>query len=117
MWKQGQVAWKEYGEIIQAARDQVRKAKALIELNLARDIKGNKKSFYKYVGDKRKTRENVGTLPKETGDLVTWDMDKAEVRNDFFASVFTGKCSSPRKRERDFLQGHVMIGPVVMALN
>ncbi|GAB0184895.1 mitochondrial enolase superfamily member 1 [Grus japonensis] len=33
-------------EIVQAARDQVRKAKALIELNLARDIMGNKKSSY-----------------------------------------------------------------------
>ncbi|KAK4823706.1 hypothetical protein QYF61_005772 [Mycteria americana] len=58
--------------------DQIRKAKALIELNLARDVKGNKKSFYRYVGDKRKTRENVGPLWKETGDLVTWDMEKAE---------------------------------------
>ncbi|GAB0181903.1 hypothetical protein GRJ2_000655600 [Grus japonensis] len=46
-WKQGQVAWEKYREIVQAARDQVRKAKALIELNLARDIKGNKKSFYR----------------------------------------------------------------------
>ena len=53
-WKQGQVAWEEYREIVRAARDQVRKAK---ELNLARDIKGNKKRFYRYVGDKRKTRE------------------------------------------------------------
>ncbi|KAK4807184.1 hypothetical protein QYF61_024304 [Mycteria americana] len=93
-WKQGQVAWEEYREIVQAARDQVRKAKAQMELNLARDVKGNKKSFYRYVGDKRKTRENVGPLRKETGDLVTWDMEKAEVLNDFFASVFTGKCSS-----------------------
>ena len=93
-WKQGQVAWEEYREIVRAARDQVRKAKALIELNLARDVKGNKKSFYRYVGDKRKTRENVGPLRKETGDLVTRDMEKAEVHNDFFASVFTGKCSS-----------------------
>ncbi|GAB0175757.1 mitochondrial enolase superfamily member 1 [Grus japonensis] len=93
-WKQGQVAWEEYREPVRAARDQVRKAKALIELNLARDVKGNKKSFYRYVSDKRKTKENVGPLQKEMGDLVTWDMEKAEVLNDFFASVFTGKCSS-----------------------
>ena len=30
----------------------------------------------------------------ETGDLATTDMEKAEVLNNFFASVFTGKCSS-----------------------
>ncbi|PKU41566.1 hypothetical protein llap_8141 [Limosa lapponica baueri] len=93
-WKQGQVAREEYTEIVQAARDQVRKAKALIKLNLTRDIKGNMKSFYKCVSDKRKTRENVGPIWKEMGDLITWDMDKAEVLNDFFASVFASKGSS-----------------------
>ncbi|KFU99993.1 hypothetical protein N340_08025, partial [Tauraco erythrolophus] len=93
-WKQGQVAWEEYRAIVRATRDQVRKAKALIELNLARDIKGNKKNFYRYVSDKKRSRENVGPLRKETGDLATRDMEKAEVLNDFFASVFTGKSSS-----------------------
>ncbi|GAB0179271.1 UDP-glucose:glycoprotein glucosyltransferase 2 [Grus japonensis] len=93
-WKQGQVAWEEYRETVRAARDQVRKAKALIELNLARDVKDNKKSFYRYVSEKRRTRENVGPLRNETGDLVTQDMEKAEVLNNFFASVFTGKCLS-----------------------
>ncbi|GAB0209359.1 hypothetical protein GRJ2_003401600 [Grus japonensis] len=93
-WKQGQVAWEEYRETVRAARDQVRKAKALIEISLARDVKGNKKSFYRYVSDKRRTRENVGPLQNETGDLVTQDMEKAEVLNDFFASVFTGNCLS-----------------------
>ncbi|GAB0209094.1 mitochondrial enolase superfamily member 1 [Grus japonensis] len=93
-WKQGQVAWEEYRETVGAARDQVRKAKAMIELNLARDVKDNKKSFYRYVSDKRRMRENVGPLRNETGDLVTQDMEKAEVLNDFFASVFTGKCLS-----------------------
>ncbi|GAB0181989.1 mitochondrial enolase superfamily member 1 [Grus japonensis] len=95
-WKQGQVAWEKYRETIQAARDQVRKgkAKALIEISLARDVKDNKKSFYGYVSDKRRTRENVGPLQNETGDLVTQDMEKAEVLNNFFASAFTGKCLS-----------------------
>ncbi|GAB0201619.1 class II histocompatibility antigen, B-L beta chain-like [Grus japonensis] len=93
-WKQGQVGWQEYRETVRAARDQVRKAKALVEISLARDVKDNKKTFYRYISDKRKMRENVGPLWNETGDLVTWDMEKAEVLNDFFASVFTGKGSS-----------------------
>ncbi|GAB0179811.1 mitochondrial enolase superfamily member 1 [Grus japonensis] len=93
-WKQGQVAWEEYRETVQGARDEVRKAKALTEISLARDVKDNKKSFYRYVSEKRRTRENVGPLQNETGDLVTQDMEKAEVLHDFFASVFTGKCLS-----------------------
>jgi len=36
----------------------------------------------------------VGPLWKETGDLVTQGMEKTEVLNDFFASVFTSNCSS-----------------------
>ncbi|GAB0181717.1 mitochondrial enolase superfamily member 1 [Grus japonensis] len=93
-WQQGQVAWEEYRETVRAAREQVRKAKALIEIGLARDVKDKKKSFYRYVSDKRRMRENVGPLQSETGDLVTQDMEKAEVLHDFFASVFTGKCLS-----------------------
>ncbi|PKU46884.1 hypothetical protein llap_2857 [Limosa lapponica baueri] len=92
--KQGQVAWEEHREIVRAARDQVRQAKAQTKLNLARDIKGNKNSFYMYVRDKRKTSKNMSPLQKETGHLVTWDMDKAKVLNDFFASLFTSKGSS-----------------------
>jgi len=36
----------------------------------------------------------VGPLWKEAGDLVTQDVKKAEVLNNFFASAFNSKCSS-----------------------
>ena len=50
--------------------------------------------FYKYVGDKRKTKKNVGSLLNKVGDLVMWDMDKAEVLNAFVASAM---CPSIKK--------------------
>ncbi|GAB0186669.1 hypothetical protein GRJ2_001132200 [Grus japonensis] len=43
------------------------------------------------AGDKRKTRKIMGPLLNETGNLVTQDMEKAEVLNAAFASVFTSK--------------------------
>ena len=44
------------------ARMGVRKAKAELELSLARDLKGKKKGFYKYINRKSKTKENVSLL-------------------------------------------------------
>ena len=63
-WKKRQVTWEEYREIVQTARDQVREAKALIELNLARVVKGNMKRFYRYISDKRKTQGKHGPSPE-----------------------------------------------------
>lgn len=44
--------------------------------------------------DNRKTEGNVGSLQKQMGDLVIWDLEKAEVFNDFFALVCTNRFSS-----------------------
>jgi len=44
-WKAGHVTRKKYRDIFQACRDAVRKARVQLELNLLRDVKGNKKSF------------------------------------------------------------------------
>ena len=66
-----------------------------MELNLARDMRDKKRGFYKYKGDKKKTRENVGPLLTETGHLFPSDMEKAEVLNGAFASVLNSQSSFP----------------------
>ncbi|KAK4817803.1 hypothetical protein QYF61_027854 [Mycteria americana] len=75
-------------------RDGVRKAKAQLELNMARDAKNSKKGFYRYVSQKRKVKESIPPLMSKTGKLVTRDEKAAEVLNNFFTSVFTGNLSS-----------------------
>jgi len=91
MWKEGQATWEEYRNLVRACRDARRKAKVHPELNLARDMKDNKKSFLKYISSKQKTRENVGPLLSEVGVLVMEDTKKVELLNAFFASVFSAK--------------------------
>jgi len=58
-WMQGQVCWEEYRNAARLCRDEVRRAKVQLELNLARDAKNNKKGFYRYVNQKRKVKESV----------------------------------------------------------
>ncbi|KAK4825160.1 hypothetical protein QYF61_024549 [Mycteria americana] len=92
-WKQGQVTWEEYRDAARLCRDGVRKAKAQLKLNLARDAKNNKKGFYRYINQKRKVKESVPPLMNKNGDLVSTDKEKAEALNNFFASVFSGNHS------------------------
>ncbi|GAB0204486.1 mitochondrial enolase superfamily member 1 [Grus japonensis] len=92
-WKKGLATWEEYRDVVRECRDATRKAKAHLELSLARDVKDNKKGFFKYISSKRKTRENVDPLLNEVGALMMEDTEKAELLNVFFASVFTAKAS------------------------
>lgn len=40
------------GHAVRMYRDRIRKAKAQLELNSARDVKNNEKGFYSYIGKK-----------------------------------------------------------------
>lgn len=76
-------------DITQHIRDQLE----CCELKMAKDIQSNEESFCRHICDKRKTRENVGSHQKETGDLSTWHVEKAVLHN-IFVTVITSKCSS-----------------------
>ena len=60
-------------------------------MNLARNVKGNRKGFCKCVSDKSKTGKFDPTAVNEAGPLVTQDVEKDDVPNAAFASVFTSK--------------------------
>ena len=53
LWKQGHVTWEEYRDAVRTCRRRIRKAQAQAELNLVRVVKNNKKTFYRYIGQKR----------------------------------------------------------------
>ncbi|GAB0188707.1 mitochondrial enolase superfamily member 1 [Grus japonensis] len=55
---------------------------------MASNVGTIKRAFFKYVNNKRRTREHIGLLLDENGHLTNRDIDKAETFNAFFASVF-----------------------------
>ena len=69
----------------QATRD-VRRARMTFEKKLARNLKTDVKTFWRYVNNGMKVR--AGDLEREDGTVATTDMEKAEVLNQFFTRVF-----------------------------
>ena len=70
----------------------MRKAVRDFERQIAREAKANPKAFYKYARSKMKTCSAVADLERLDGTTTETDVDKAEVLNAFFTSVFTLEC-------------------------
>ena len=72
------------------ARRETRKAQKNFESKLAKEIKHNSKSFWKYVHSKTKLKSKIPDLYIPGSNKKTSsDKEKAEVLNNFFKEVFT----------------------------
>jgi len=91
-WKKGQPT-QDYEDAVRLCREKIRRTKAKLELNLAAAIKDNKNSFYKYINNKMRAKENLRPLLNVWGSIATKDEEKAEVLNATFASAFNSKTS------------------------
>ena len=54
------------------------------EKRLSENVKTNSKAFLYYVQSKTKTRESVGNLVDNRGEIVAEGIKKATVLNEFF---------------------------------
>jgi len=107
LWKKGQATQEEYRGLVRSCREEIRKAKAQLELSLATVVRDHKKCFYKYVNHKKRANESLHPLLNARGDIVNKDDEKAEVLNAFFDSVFNSQTGYSQDSQPPLLEGRV----------
>ena len=70
-------------------KKEIKKAKKRHERKIGEECKNNPKMFWKYVQEQNKTKQGISALKDEDGNLKTTDKEKADILNDYFASVYT----------------------------
>ncbi len=71
-----------------------RKSRISYERRLARETKTNNKAFWSYVNSRRITKPQIPDLKDNHGKYTTSDIEKAEVLNNQYVSVFTKEDTS-----------------------
>lgn len=56
------MSWEEHGDKVRFCSYRVRKTKAKLDLNMARQTKKSRKGFYGYVNQKREVKEAAAPL-------------------------------------------------------
>ncbi|XP_068214381.1 uncharacterized protein [Palaemon carinicauda] len=77
------------------ASKKCKKAKRGLEARVAAEAKTNPNAFLSYDKSKTTTKSGIGDLKKEDGSKTASDIEKAEILNDFFQSIFTQEDDGP----------------------
>ena len=79
----------EHKRLCREVDKEVRSAKFNEEKRVASASKENPKEFFAYVNSRKPIKNNISPLRDSEGNLVTSDLEKAELMNKYFTSVFT----------------------------
>lgn len=82
------VNYTKYLKARNKSKKVVRNAKRNFERTVIANIKTNPKSFWSYIRDQTKTKSGIPDLLDSNDNLVYEDKSKADLLNNFFASVF-----------------------------
>jgi len=88
LWKKGLMTQKEYRGLVRSCREEIRKAKAQLELRLVAGVRDNKRCLYKYINNKKRASESLRPLLDARGNIANKDEEYPEVLNACFASAF-----------------------------
>ena len=81
--------YQAYCKLRNSATKAIRFSKKKYQKGVAESSKTSPKSFWSFIKDETKGKSEIGDLIDEDGNRVTENVDKANMLNDFFASVFT----------------------------
>lgn len=91
---------EECRDVVWVCKDGLRTAKARLQLNLAKDVKGNNKGSYNCITSKRKDNEGL---------LLNRASEKAEVLKATSTSAFTGEiCLQKCQARKTHCQGQIV---------
>ena len=94
--------YSKYAKMRNESKNLIKSTRKAREHKIAEECKNNPKGFWKYVQERTKVNTGINTLKTGKGGLAESDMEKAEVLNEYFASVFANEdiTSTP-----DFYEG------------
>lgn len=84
-----QAEYDRYKSVRNSTQATSRRLRQELEKSIAESAKHNPKLFWSYVNNKTKTRQGIEVLVDESGNAIEDDLGKANLLNEFLASVFT----------------------------
>ena len=84
------------------------KANRDFEKRLADNTKTDPKSLFAYTRSKTRTKDSVGPLVDNKGNVTTYSVETANVLNDYFVSSYLIKTTEESLRNVEFTTGVVL---------